>query len=169
MRYTTRTEYGLICMIYLANHTVADHITIKELAAQENYPVPYIEKILQALRQAGLVTSQQGSHGGYVLSRKSSEITMKDIVEALEGSTFDIFCQSNVREDIVCNHICLCGAKPIWKETKHLLDNFYGALTLEMLARPQAEVQSMLVRGTNRHPERSEGSYVEILRPSGSE
>jgi Rrf2 family protein len=141
MRYTTRTEYGLICMIYLANHPVADHVTIKELAAEENYPVPYIEKILQALRQAGLVTSQQGNRGGYVLSRKPSEITLKDIIEALEGSTFDIFCQPKTREEIVCNHICLCGAKPIWRKTKDLLDNFYGALTLEMLAKPQAEVQ----------------------------
>lgn len=144
MRYTTRTEYGLICMIYLAKHSVANNVTIKELAAQENYPVPYIEKILQALRHAGLVTSQQGNHGGYVLSRKPSEITLKNIVEALEGSTFDVFCEPAVREDIVCNHICMCGAKPIWKKTKEILDNFYHSLTLEMLAKPQAEVQNVI-------------------------
>ncbi len=144
MRYTTRTEYGLICMIYMARHREANWITIRELAKQENYPVAYIEKILQSLRQAKLVLSQAGNHGGYVLARPAAEITLKDIIDALEGSTFDVFCNPNVREEIVCNHICLCGAKSIWKKTKELLDHFYSSLNLEELARNPVEVQSLV-------------------------
>jgi Rrf2 family protein len=131
-------------MIYMAQHTEATHMSIRELAAKENYPVTYIEKILQQLRQAKLVTSQHGNQGGYVLARKPAEITLRHIIEALEGGTFDVFCEPQVREDIVCNHICMCGAKPIWKKTKELLDHFYDSITLEMLAKPQAEVQNLL-------------------------
>ena len=145
MKYTTKTEYGLICMIHMAQREPEKRFTIKELAAQENYPVPYIEKILQALRHGGLVESYSGHNGGYALVKKPSEITLRQIIDTLEGSTFDIFCNNDVREDIVCNHICMCGAKPIWKKTKELLDNFYHSLTLEMLAQPQAQVQGMLV------------------------
>lgn len=144
MRYTTKTEYGLICMIYMAQHAEATRMSIREMAAKEKYPVAYIEKILQQLRQAKLVTSQQGTQGGYVLARRPSEISLRNIIEALEGSTFDIFCEPQVREDIVCTHICMCGAKPIWKKTKELLDHFYDSITLEMLAKPQFEVQNFL-------------------------
>ena len=148
MKYTTRTEYGLICMIYIAKNQAANRITIREIAAKENYPVAFMEKILQALRHAGLVTSQAGSHGGYVLARKPAEITLKQIIEALEGTTFEVFCAPEVREDIVCNHICMCGAKPIWRKTKDLLDHFYDSITLEQLAKSQAEVQTMLLTAT---------------------
>lgn len=144
MRYTTRTEYGLICLIHMAQDHADGWVTIRQIAAKEGYPVAYLEKILQALRQAGLVTSRHGSQGGYELARKPSEITLRQIVEALEGATFEVFCEPQVREDIVCNHICLCGAKPIWRKTKDLLDRFYDSISLEALARPQAEVQHLL-------------------------
>ena len=144
MRYTTRTEYGMVCMIYLAKHQGADKVTIREIAKQENYPIPYIEKIIQALRQAKLVVSRSGNQGGYSLAKKPSEITLKEIIEALEGGTFDVFCAPEVREDIVCTHICLCGVKPVWKKTKDLLDHFYGSITLDMLAKNPAEAHNLV-------------------------
>ena len=144
MRFTTRTEYGLMCMIYMAKHADMHWITIKEMAVQENYPVAYIEKILQGLRQANLVASQQGNQGGYALARRPSEITVKQIIDALEGGTFDVFCAPAVREDIVCTHFCLCGVKPIWRKTKQILDEFYDSITLETLAKNEIEVQSLI-------------------------
>ena len=126
-------------MIYLARREGSSPTTIRELAKKENYPVPYIEKIIQALRQAKLVTSHHGQQGGYSLAKKPSEISLKEIIEAIEGSTFDVFCEPEVREGIVCTHICLCGAKSVWKKTKELLDHFYGSITLEMLAKNPAE------------------------------
>ena len=132
-------------MIYITKNQEANRVTIREIAAKEHYPVAYMEKILQTLRHAGLVTSQTGNHGGYVLARKPSEITLKQIIEAIEGTTFEVFCAPEVREDIVCNHICMCGAKPIWRKTKDLLDHFYDSIPLEQLAKPQADVQAMLV------------------------
>ena len=144
MRYTTKTEYGVVCMIYMAKHHAADWITIKEMAQKENYPVPYIEKILQHLRKAGLVTSHQGNQGGYVLSRKPSEITLKQIIDALEGSTFEVFCAPDSRDEIVCTHFCLCGIKPVWRQTKQILDQFYSSINLEMLTKNEIEVRHLL-------------------------
>ena len=144
MRYTTKTEYGVICMIYLAKRDAQSLVTSREIAARENYSVTYIEKILQSLRAAGLVTAHHGNQGGYILAKTPSQITLRQIIDSLEGSTFDVFCEPQVREDIVCNHICLCGAKPVWKRTKDLLDRFFDSITLEMLVKNQAEVQNLI-------------------------
>lgn len=134
MRFTTKTEYGLISLIHLAHANGSGPVTVKWLAEKENYSISYIEKILQALRQARIVTSQQGKQGGYTLARDPATITLKDIIEALEGATFDLFCPEHHPEGIICNHPKLCGLKPIWSKTKSILDEFYGSVTLDMLS-----------------------------------
>ncbi len=146
MRFTTRTEYGLMCMIQMAKHPDT-RVTIKEMAVKENYPVAYIEKILQALRHANLVESHEGTQGGYSLARRPADITAKQIIDALEGATFEVFCAPPVREDIVCTHFCLCGVKPIWRKTKQILDDFYQSLSLEILTKNEIEVQSLMPEG----------------------
>jgi len=137
MRFTTKTEYGLICLIYMAKHSELkfDPITIKELVAAERFPPAYTEKILQSLRSAKIVSSQHGNQGGYSLSRAPSEINLKEVIEALEGDTFEIFCEPDIRKDITCTHFPLCNVKPVWQKTKELLDRFYSSVTLEMLAK----------------------------------
>ena len=135
MRFTTRTEYGLVCLIYMAKHG-DEHFTpisIKEMVKAEGFSPAYIEKILQALRSAGVVTSQQGNHGGYALAKHPSQINLREIIEALEGATFDVFCEPENRKDITCTHFSMCGIKPLWGKTKEMLDQFYSSLTLEML------------------------------------
>ena len=144
MRFTTKTEYGVVSMVYLARHVERGFLTIKDIASHEDYPVPYIEKILQALKRAKLVVSHQGNQGGYKLAKKPSDITLKEIIDALEGGTFDIFCAPETRADIVCTHFCLCGIKPVWRKTKELLDRFYGSITLEMMTKDEIEVRKIL-------------------------
>lgn len=139
MRFTTKTEYGLVCLIYMARqgNLKLDPVTIKELANAEQYSQTYTEKILQHLRASGIVSAQHGNQGGYVLSRTPAEITLREIVEALEGHTFDVFCEPDMRKEITCTHFSLCGIKPVWHKTKEILDQFYGSITLDMLARNQ--------------------------------
>jgi Rrf2 family transcriptional regulator, iron-sulfur cluster assembly transcription factor len=135
MRFTTKTEYGLVCLIYIAKHSEKslDPISIKEMATAEGFSTTYIEKILQSLRAAKILVSHQGNQGGYALAKAPSQITLKEVIEALEGATFDVFCEPEVRKDITCTHFSLCGIKPLWGKTKEILDQFYSSLTLEML------------------------------------
>ena len=137
MRFTTKTEYGLVCLIYMAKHSelTIDPVTIKEIVKAEGYSLAYTEKILQSLRAAKIVASHEGHHGGYVLARPAAEITLKEIIEALEGATFEVFCEPKVRSEITCNHFPLCTIKPLWEKTKTLLDDFYTTVTLESLVR----------------------------------
>ena len=136
MRFTTKTEYGLFCLIYMAQHDAdANPITVKDIVKGEHYSQTYTEKILQTLRSANILTSHHGQQGGYLLARHPSQITLREVVDALEGQTFDVFCEPEIRKDIVCNHFPACGVRPIWEKTKEVLDHFYGAITLEMVAK----------------------------------
>lgn len=147
MRYTTRTEYGMVCLAHMARKFLDNGnsiVTVKEIAEKERFSITYVEKILQSLRAANIVVSHQGKQGGFSLSRHPSEITLKVIIEALEGHTFDVFCEPDVRSHIVCTHFCMCGVKPLWAKTKTLLDDFYGSITLEMIAKQEHEVQSLI-------------------------
>lgn len=147
MRFTTKTEYGLVCLIYMAKHAELkfDPVTIKQIVQAEQFSLTYTEKIMQMLRNASIVTAQHGNQGGYSLARHPSQITLKEIVEAMEGATFEIFCKPEVREEIICTHFPMCGVKPVWEKTKDTLDRLYGAITLEMIARN--ELESMPVHG----------------------
>ena len=153
MKFTTKTEYGLVCLIYIARHSSADMVTIKEIVKNERFSATYIEKILQKLRAANIVVSHQGKQGGYALARPASQITLKEIIEALEGGatfdihTFGIFCAPAIREKIVCTHFSMCGLRPVWQKTKELLDQFYGSVTLEMIAKEEHQVKSLVAAG----------------------
>lgn len=139
MRFTTKTEYGLVCLVYMVRHGSLTPVTVKEIVRDEQYPSAYIEKILQSLRVAGIVDSKQGSQGGYVLSREPEQINLKEIISALEGGIFEVFCEPDMRKTITCTHHSLCGLKPVWNLTKNALTQIYEKVTLKMIVENQLE------------------------------
>jgi len=140
MKYTTKTEYGLQCLLYMAKNGGIQPITIKELAGAEHYSPSYVEKIFQNLRSSNIVTAQHGNQGGYALAKSPEEISLKEIIEALEGGTFDVFCEPETREHIVCTHYCECGVTPIWLEAKRRLDEYFESITLASMMNPKAAI-----------------------------
>ena len=152
MRYTTKTEYGMVCLAHMARHAAGDSLTIKEIAEKEQFSASYIEKIFQSLRAANIVLSHSGKQGGFTLARPPSQITLKEIIEALEGQTFDVFCEPEVREHIVCTHFGLCGIRPVWAKTRELLDQYYGAVTLEMIAKGETPAKTSVPNGKSLVP-----------------
>ena len=147
MRYTTRTEYGLVALLYMTRKPEESFVTVREIAKAEHYSITYIEKIFQKLRSAEIVKAHHGKEGGYTLARNPSEITLRQVIDALEGQTFDVFCKAEVREEIVCTHLSICTLSPIWGKTKQVLDDLYDSITLEMIAKngkPAAKLTTAL-------------------------
>lgn len=140
MRFTTKTEYGLVCLVYMVRNGSLNPVTVKDIVRDEQYPSAYIEKILQSLRVAGIVASKQGAQGGYALTRSPEQINLKDIIGALEGGLFDVFCEPDVRKNITCTHHELCGLKPVWHLTQKTLSLLYEKVTLKMIADNQLEL-----------------------------
>jgi Rrf2 family protein len=123
MMFSTKAEYGVRVMVELARRAGEEPIPLAEIAAHDGLPLAYLEHLVARLRKAGLVDSRRGSHGGYLLARPAREITMAEVVEALEGSIAPIECISEASDgSIVCsressaNHIC--PTKLLWTRVR---------------------------------------------------
>jgi len=92
MIFSTRAEYGVRVMIELARRGGTEPVALAEIADHERLPMAYLEHLVARLRRAGLVESRRGAHGGYMLARSPDQITMAEVVEALEGRIAPVEC-----------------------------------------------------------------------------
>jgi Rrf2 family protein len=100
MMFSTRAEYGVRVMVELARRSAdGEHecVSLGEIADGDGLPLAYLEHLAARLRKAGLVESRRGARGGYLLARPAEEISMAEVVEALEGSIAPIECISEGR------------------------------------------------------------------------
>ena len=123
MMFSTKAEYGVRVMVELARRAGEEPVPLAEIASQDGLPLAYLEHLVARLRRAGLVDSRRGSRGGYMLARASTEITMAEVVEALEGSIAPIECISEGADGhLVCtretetDHVC--PTKLLWTRVR---------------------------------------------------
>jgi Rrf2 family protein len=100
----------------------------------------YVEQLFLKLKKAGIIRSVKGAHGGYLLAKAPSQITFREVIEALEECVYETFCSQQVRERIVCQHFDLCSLRPIWHRLKVLIDDFFTGITLDTLLRDEGAV-----------------------------
>ena len=113
MMFSTKAEYGVRVMVELARRAGEGPVPLAEIAAHDGLPLAYLEHLVARLRKAGLLDSRPGAHGGYLLARPSTEITMAEVVEALEGSIAPIECISEAADgSIVCSRESSGPAQP---------------------------------------------------------
>src|ERR671929_816763 len=94
MMFSTKAEYGVRVLVELARRGGATPVPLAEIAEANGLPLAYLEHLVARLRKAGLVESRRGARGGYLLARSAEDITMAEVVEALEGSIAPIECIS---------------------------------------------------------------------------
>ena len=85
MKVSLRSSYGIMAAVDLAMQSGSAPIQAKSIARRQGIPARFLEQVLHAMKKAGLVSSQRGAQGGYVLSRKPSDVSVAEILEALEG------------------------------------------------------------------------------------
>lgn len=85
-----KSEYAILALLELADaYKEGEPLQIRQIAAQQNIPDRYLEQLLAAMRRCGLIRSQRGAKGGYILAREPWKITLLDAIDCLEGSEFD--------------------------------------------------------------------------------
>ena len=121
MIFSSKAEYGVRLMVELGRQSPEQPTSLKAIADAEGLPLAYLEQVVAKLRKADLVMSARGAHGGYWLARGADQITMYDVVSALEGPIAPMECF--VREEmerIVCSHMPSqvdagpCATKLLW-------------------------------------------------------
>lgn len=133
MRFTTQAEYGLICALHLAKHAGDGPIAARQVAEVERLPADYTEKVLRRLRQGGVVSSVRGVAGGFELARDATEISVKDVIEATEGRTFEVNCETHPVEDERCAEDHDCSIRPVWRALKERIDGLLAEIRLSDL------------------------------------
>jgi Rrf2 family transcriptional regulator, cysteine metabolism repressor len=120
MIFSSKAEYGVRLMVELGRQTPEQPTSLKAIADAEGLPLAYLEQVVARLRRADLVMSARGAHGGYWLARDPAEITMYDVVGALEGPIAPMECfVRDEMERIVCSHMPQqstgpCATKLLW-------------------------------------------------------
>ena len=130
IRVSTKGRYGTRLMLNLAHHYNSGHkaIILKSIAAEEDISLRYLEQIIIPLKIYKLVKSIRGAGGGYTLSRKPSDISICQVLEALEGSCGLVDC---VDDKDFCDRVASCAAYDIWRDASQLLKDYFKSLTLQ--------------------------------------
>ena len=128
MKLSTRGRYGIHAMYDLALNVEGGPQSIKAIAEREGIPEAYLEQLIAVLKREKLVTSTRGAQGGYVLARQPSEITVGDVLRALEGGLSLVDC---LDEDDVCGKSCACPSRLVWQKLRDGLNAIVDGITLQ--------------------------------------
>ncbi len=137
MRLATKGRYGLRAMIELARHRGEGPLLMSTIASRQDISRKYLHALLTALRAAGLVRSVRGAHGGYTLTKQPGEITVLEIVEALEGSMVLTDC---VLDAGLCERSDTCAARGVWKRVSEAMRRELASISLAQVAEDQGRL-----------------------------
>lgn len=129
MRLSTRGRYGVAALYELALRSDGTPVNLRQIAEGQGLSESYLEQLFLALRRANVVTSVRGAQGGYVLARPAAEITIGDIIRALEGPIAPVSC---VTDDEHCarDNIEDCPTRPIWVRLAQCMNRVLDSITL---------------------------------------
>jgi Rrf2 family protein len=130
VRISSRGRYGLRAMIYLAGHEGAHPVPLSEIAASEGISPAFLERIAAQLRSAGLVSATRGAAGGYRLTRQAAEISVADVVVALEGPLDLLDC---VHDAGVCGRRDACPSRRALTRLDEAVEAALAGVTLNDL------------------------------------
>ena len=128
MKLSTRGRYGIHAMYDLALNADCGPQSIKAIAEREAIPEAYLEQLIAILKKEKLVTSIRGAQGGYKLARKPEEITVGEVLRALEGGLAVVDC---LLEEDTCGKSCACPSRIVYKKIQEGLNQAADSITLQ--------------------------------------
>ena len=128
MKLSTRGRYGIHAMYDLAVHYGDGPQSIKLIAERQATPEAYLEQLIALLRREKLVISNRGAQGGYRLSREPKDMTVGDVLRALEGGLNLVDC---LLEEDSCGKTCACPSRIVWMKIRDGLNSIVDGITLQ--------------------------------------
>ncbi|MDR1558465.1 MAG: Rrf2 family transcriptional regulator [Clostridiales bacterium] len=134
MKISTRGRYGLRAVIDLASHD-GECVSAGSIASRQGIPEHYLEHLLARMNKAGFVKSVRGLYGGYRLNRPAEQITVGEVLRALEGSMYPVECLSDTDAGSCGSGGCAgCVTKPVWEKLYDSINEVLESYTLSDLA-----------------------------------
>ena len=132
MKLSTKGRYGLRALLDLAVHQEHGPVSIQSIAARQDISESYLEQIIGKLRKAGLVKSIRGAQGGYQLALEPGDISVGDVLRALEGNLDAVEC-NGFQDDGACSGKDLCVTKYVWKKINESINETVDEIKLDQL------------------------------------
>ena len=139
MKLSTKGRYGLRAMIDLARYSEEEPVSISSIAARQDISERYLEQLVGLLKKAGLVRSIRGATGGYVLAKSTGEISVGDVLRALEGSLEPVRCAAFYSEE-GCMAAEGCVTKYVWQKINESINEAVDHMMLDELVRESQNV-----------------------------
>ncbi|MEA5003740.1 MAG: Rrf2 family transcriptional regulator [Christensenella sp.] len=150
MKLSTKGRYGLRAMIDLASSDSEEAVSISSIAARQSISESYLEQLVGKLKKAGLVSSIRGAQGGYVLAKKMDDISVGDILRALEGDLSPIDCPALVGEG-GCEQSGSCASKYVWQRLNDGINEIVDEIKLSTLVEQENGICSPSRRAADYH------------------
>jgi len=142
LKFSKKTDYGLMAIGYLAEHEGERLVTTKAIADQCHIPLELLAKILQKLAKNGLIQSHSGSHGGYSLAKALSRITVGEVMEAIEGPFAIAACYREHGEN-GCEQLSHCTIRGPLGQVQADIAALLSRMTLNDIYAPTAKEEGV--------------------------
>lgn len=139
MKISTKGRYGLRALIDLAQYSEIEPVSISSIASRQGISERYLEQLMTMLKKAGLIKSIRGAGGGYVLAKELSEISVGDVLRALEGNLEPVECAAFSQED-TCAAAGGCVTKYVWQRINESINKTVDEISLEQLVKESKSV-----------------------------
>lgn len=140
MRFSAKTRYGLLALMEMAlQHESGgtSRVTTREIAARQGIPERFLEQQITALKNAGLVISHRGAAGGCSLARRADEITVLQVIEALEGAPLEVEPADGPDQEATGGAI-----RELWEQARTALTDLFGGMTVAALVARERELRA---------------------------
>ncbi len=132
MKISTKGRYGLRAIIDLAQYSAIEPVSINSIATRQGISERYLEQLMTLLKKAGIIKSIRGAGGGYVLAKEMEEISVGDVLRALEGSLEPVECAGFNEEDS-CQAAGACVTKYVWQRINDSINRTVNEISIKQL------------------------------------
>jgi len=144
LRLSKKADYALMAVKHLAQRGDVGSSSAREIAEQYDIPIELMAKVLQRLVQRGLLSSHQGTRGGYQLSRSPRQMTVADVIQAIDGPVTVTACST---DDSNCEQFAKCNVRdPLWRVRARILSALDECTIAELASEPPAPPHAAVLR-----------------------
>lgn len=133
MKLSTKGRYGLRALIDLAQYSEAEPVSIGSIAARQGISERYLEQLMSLMKKAGLIKSIRGAGGGYVLAKDARDISVGDVLRALEGNLEPVECPAFQENGAGCEASGSCVTKYVWKKINESINQTVDEMKIDTL------------------------------------
>jgi Rrf2 family transcriptional regulator, iron-sulfur cluster assembly transcription factor len=135
MKISTKIRYGVRSLCDIAFSSTGTPSQIKDISARQGISARYLEQILNKFKKAGIILSVRGPFGGYLLAKKPEDITIGDIIRALDGEDIElVFCSGQPQKSKKpCKRKGKCVVSDVWDGASKTIMNYFNSITINQI------------------------------------